>query len=90
MALLKTISWKYNLSINYWMIGRIHINKLKGTTLVEVFGYLSKEQRNNNINEFCETLYREVDGIDNTISELYLKLKEDIIDDEGNVQDSFF
>lgn len=91
MALIKQKDWKYGLSINYWMIGKQHIDKLCNSTKIEVYGYISKEQRTNNISEYCEVIHQVIDGIGNTLENLYIKLKEDIIDDEGTVLfESFF
>lgn len=90
MALIKEIPWKYNMNIAYWMISDIDVSKVENKTKLNVYGYLNKQVRTENIKDVLGSQHYEFDGINYTIEQLYSKIKESTFDEENNEIFSFF
>lgn len=67
MALIKEKTWKYGLTVNYWMVSSFNVNwnkiggspmymndtpNLSGITSVNIVGYTTKASRTANINDY--------------------------------------
>jgi len=89
MAILKEKEWKYGLKVSYWIISAVQtrwnkvyiltpMNTSSGATSVTIYGYIDKDSRLNNLNDYVPdyTVIKEIPGVGYTLAELYEKIKE--------------
>lgn len=78
MALQKEKDWKYGLTVNYHIIGSYQSYKLANSTSIVINSYISRQQRLDNINDYCYSTDLLLEGCNYTVEQLYLKVKENL------------